>query len=97
MRTIKAKDLKNFALAAPTNVTFSADDAAKSIAEGAYVGSFDADYYKSDRRDQKIDELTVLAPANPMPSHCRPQSKLEPSSVSRRISPATWSTSRAIA
>jgi leucyl aminopeptidase len=63
VRTIKGKDLKSFALAAPTGVSFSAEDAAKSIAEGALVGTFDADYYKSDRKDQKIDELTVLAPA----------------------------------
>jgi leucyl aminopeptidase len=63
VRTIKGKDLKNFALAIPAGVSFSAEDAAKSIAEGALVGTFDADYYKSDRKEQKIDELTVLAPA----------------------------------
>jgi leucyl aminopeptidase len=63
VRTIKGRDLKNFALAIPAGVGFSSDDAVKSIAEGAYLGSFDADYYKSDRKDQKIDELTVLAPA----------------------------------
>src|ERR1017187_5731963 len=63
VRTIKGKDLKSFALAIPTGASFSAEDAAKSIAEGALVGTFDADYYKSDRKDQKIDELTVLAPA----------------------------------
>ena len=62
VRTIKGKDLKSFALAVPTGVSFSADDAVKSIAEGAFVGSFDADYYKSDRKDQKIDEMVVLAP-----------------------------------
>src|ERR1035441_4246628 len=61
VRTIKGKDLTTFAFAAPTGVSFSAEDAAKSIAEGALVGTFDADYYKSDRKDQKIDELTVLA------------------------------------
>jgi leucyl aminopeptidase len=63
VRTIKGKDLKSFALAAPSGVSFRDADAAKSIAEGALVGTFDADYYKSDRKDQKIDELTVLAPA----------------------------------
>jgi leucyl aminopeptidase len=62
VRTIKGKDLKSFALAIPAGVSFTAEDAAKSIAEGALVGTFDADYYKSDRKDQKIDELTVLAP-----------------------------------
>src|SRR4029077_18503935 len=64
LRTVKGKDLKSFALAAPSNISFSAEDAVKSIAEGAYVGSFDADYYKSDRKEQKIDELTVLAAAD---------------------------------
>ena len=29
--------------------------------KGAFVGNFDPDYYKSDRKDQKIDELTVVA------------------------------------
>jgi leucyl aminopeptidase len=63
VRTIKSKDLTTFALAVPTGVSFSAEDAVKSIAEGALVGTFDADYYKSDRKEQKIDELVVIAPA----------------------------------
>jgi leucyl aminopeptidase len=63
VRAIKAKDLKSFALATPSTGNFSAEDAAKSIAEGAYVGAFDADYYKSDRKVQTIDELTVISPA----------------------------------
>jgi leucyl aminopeptidase len=64
VRAIKAKDLKTFALVAPATGNFSGEDAAKSIAEGAYVGAFDADYYKSDRKEQTIDELTVIAPAD---------------------------------
>jgi leucyl aminopeptidase len=64
VRTLKAKDLKSFALVAPVTETVSANESAKVIAEGAYVGSFDPDYYKSDRTEQKIDELTVIAPAN---------------------------------
>jgi len=64
VRTVKGKDLKTFALAVPSEISFSADDAVKSIAEGANVGSFDADYYKSDRKEQKIDELTLLAAAD---------------------------------
>jgi len=63
VRAIKAKDLKSFALALPATGNFSAEDAAKSIAEGAYVGAFDADYYKSDRKVQTIGELTVISPA----------------------------------
>jgi leucyl aminopeptidase len=58
VRGLKAKDLKSFVLAAPAGV----DEAAKSIVEGAIVGNFDADYYRSDRKDQKIDELIIATP-----------------------------------
>ena len=64
LRTVKGKDLKTFAIVVPTSGGVSPEDAAKSIAEGAYVGSFDPEYYKSDRKDQKIDEVVVVAPAN---------------------------------
>ena len=42
-------------------------DAVKSIIEGAFVGNFEPDYYRSDRKEQKIEELVVVAPkrANP--------------------------------
>jgi leucyl aminopeptidase len=63
VRTIKGKDLKSFAIVAPVTTGISANEAAKVIAEGAYVGSFDPDYYKSDRKVQAIDELTVVAPS----------------------------------
>jgi leucyl aminopeptidase len=62
VRSVKAKDFKSFALATPATGAFSPEDGVKSIAEGAYVGAFDADYYKSDRKEQQIDELTVIAP-----------------------------------
>jgi leucyl aminopeptidase len=77
VRNLKAKDLKSFAFVAPSLWTGQADtssqstlifkrggmeDAVKSIVEGAFVGNFDPDYYKSDRKEQKIDELTVLVP-----------------------------------
>jgi leucyl aminopeptidase len=58
VRGLKAKDLKSFVFVAPSGV----DDAAKSIVEGAIVGNFDADYYRSDRKDQKIDELVIVTP-----------------------------------
>ncbi len=58
VRTLKAKDLKSFAFIMPRGV----DDAAKSIVEGAFVGNFDADYYRSDRNEQKVDELIIVAP-----------------------------------
>ncbi len=58
VRNVKAKDLKSFAFVAPRGV----DDAAKVVVEGALVGNFDADYYRSDRTKQKIEELVIVAP-----------------------------------
>ena len=59
MRTLKAKSIREFAFIAPNSLP--ADEAARAIVEGAFVGNFDPDYYKSDRKDQKIDALTVVA------------------------------------
>ena len=59
VRTLKSKSIRNFAFVAPE--TIGADTAVKAIGEGAFVGNFDPDYYKSDRKDQKIDTLTVVA------------------------------------
>jgi len=64
LRTIKGKELKSFAIVAPATSGISPADAAKVIVEGACVGSFDPDYYKSDRKVQSIDELTIVAPAS---------------------------------
>ena len=36
----------------------------RAIVEGALVGNFDPDYYRSDRKDQKIDALTIVASGN---------------------------------
>jgi leucyl aminopeptidase len=60
VRNLKAKDLKSFAFVAP-NLRSGAEDAAKSIAEGAFVGNFEPDYYKSDRKEQKIEDLAIIA------------------------------------
>jgi len=36
----------------------------RAIVEGALVGNFDPDYYRSDRKNQKIDALTIVAGGN---------------------------------
>ncbi|HWR34464.1 MAG TPA: leucyl aminopeptidase [Clostridia bacterium] len=79
VRFLKPKGIKSFAFVAPESWDGVADptaqstlaferggltDAVRSITEGAFVGNFDPDYYKSDRKDQTLDELTVVAPAN---------------------------------
>ena len=39
----------------------SATDGVSAILEGAFVGNFDPDTYKSDRKDQTVQSLTVVA------------------------------------
>ncbi len=59
VRTLKSRGLRSFAFAAPQSI--DAAEATKAIIEGAFVGNFEPDYYKSDRKDQKIDALAVVA------------------------------------
>jgi len=60
VRTLKSRGLRSFAFVAPETGA-EAEEAAKAIVEGAFVGNFDPDTYKSDRKDQVIDALTVVA------------------------------------
>jgi leucyl aminopeptidase len=59
-RFLKSKGLRSFAFVAPAENTKN-EDSARAIVEGAFVGNFDSDTYKSDRKDKKIDSLTVVA------------------------------------
>jgi len=58
-RALKSRGIRSFAFIAPPGI--SADDAVRAIVEGAHVGNFDPDYYRSDRKDQKIDAITIIA------------------------------------
>jgi leucyl aminopeptidase len=60
VRVLKSRSLRSFAFLAP-ETGVSAADAVKTIVEGGFVGNFDPDTYKSDRKDQTIDALTVIA------------------------------------
>ncbi len=59
VRTLKSRGIRSFAFVAPSGVL--PREAVRAIVEGAHVGNFDPDYYRSDRKDQKIDSLTVVA------------------------------------
>jgi leucyl aminopeptidase len=61
-RTLKARGIRSFAFIAPSSIP--AEEAVRAIVEGALVGNFDPDYYRSDRKDQKIDALTIVASGN---------------------------------
>jgi leucyl aminopeptidase len=59
VRTLKSRGIRSLAFIAPSGA--AAEEAVKAIVEGAFVGNFDPDYYRSDRKDQKIDALTIIA------------------------------------
>jgi len=59
VRFLKPKGIRSFALLVPESAQTEA--AVKAIVEGAFVGNFDPDTYKSDRKDQKMDSITVIA------------------------------------
>jgi leucyl aminopeptidase len=74
VRTLKPKNVHNFALVAP-ETAIPAADAVRAIVEGAIIGDFDPGYYKTDRtndrtnkdgnkdnkKEQKIDSVTIIA------------------------------------
>ncbi len=64
VRTLKGKNIRSFAFALPENGV-SANDGVRAIVEGAFVGNFDPDYYKSDRKDEKIDAVTIITKGDP--------------------------------
>jgi leucyl aminopeptidase len=60
VRTLKGKGLRSFAFLAPEG-KLKVEESVGAIVEGAFVGNFDSNTYQSDRRDQTIDALTVVA------------------------------------
>jgi leucyl aminopeptidase len=64
VRILKGKSIRSFAFALPED-GIPVNHAARAIVEGAFVGNFDPDYYKSDRKDQKIDAITIIAKGDP--------------------------------
>ena len=60
VRFLKPKGIRSFAFLVP-NAGIKGEESVKAIVEGSFVGNFDPDTYKSDRKDQKIDSVTVVA------------------------------------
>ena len=58
VRSLKPRAIRSFAFVAPPSI--APEEAVRAIVEGAHVGHFEPDYYRSDRKDQKIDLLTVI-------------------------------------
>jgi len=63
VRFLKPRSLRSLAFVAPEGI--AAQEAVKAAVQGAAIGDFDPDTYKSDRKDQSIDTLTVVASGDP--------------------------------
>jgi leucyl aminopeptidase len=61
VRFLKPRGIRSLAFLSPEAGIVTEEDAVKAIVEGAFVGNFDPDVYKSDRQDQAIDSVTVVA------------------------------------
>src|SRR6185503_10552742 len=59
VRALKPRKLRSLAFVLPDAIP--AEDAVRAGVEGALVGDFDPDTYKSDRKDQRVEALTVVA------------------------------------
>ncbi len=61
-RYAKQRGFKEVAVALPQELVEASDaDAARAIVEGVVVADFDPDTYRSDRKDQSLVSLTVIA------------------------------------
>ena len=58
VRALKSRAIRSFTFVGPSGVP--TEEAVRAIVEGAHVGNFEPDYYRSDRKDQRIDEITIL-------------------------------------
>lgn len=78
-RFLKGKNLLSFAIVAPDSWKGQADptehstyaferggqpEAVKAIAEGAVAADFDPDYYRSDRKNQQVEQITLIVPSS---------------------------------
>jgi leucyl aminopeptidase len=61
IRFAKPRKLRELAITIPAGAAFDAAAVTRAIVEGAIVADFDPDTYKSDRKDQSIQSLTVIA------------------------------------
>src|SRR5262249_54390535 len=59
LRALKPRNLRGLAFLLPQEIP--AAQGVGAVVEGAIVGNFDPDTYKSDRKDQTVQSLTVIA------------------------------------
>ncbi len=62
VRFAKPRGIRSLTLLLPGGDDFSAAETARAAAEGAFVGDFDPDTYRSDRKDRSVESVTFIAP-----------------------------------
>jgi leucyl aminopeptidase len=62
VRFAKPRGIREIAFALPEAGSLAADACARVSMEGAFVGDFDPDTYRSDRKDQSVRNITIVAP-----------------------------------
>jgi leucyl aminopeptidase len=66
VRFAKPRKLRELTFAIPEGLDPLA--ATRALVEGAYIGDFDPDTYRSDRKDQSIEEVTLVAGTGAKPA-----------------------------
>lgn len=61
VRFAKPRGIREMAVAAPGSESLDAKLAVRALVEGALVGDFDPDTYRSDRKDRSVQTLQVVA------------------------------------
>jgi leucyl aminopeptidase len=64
VRFTKPRGIRELVLAVPEVETLPATDSVRAAAQGAILGDFDADTYRSDRKDQSVQSFTLAASGN---------------------------------
>ena len=63
VRFIKPRGIRELVFALPVASEVDAVHGVRAAVEGAFVGDFDHDTYRSDRKDQSVESFTLVAPA----------------------------------
>jgi len=65
VRYAKPRGIRELAFALPEHASLSPAAAAQAATEGAFIGDYDPDTYRSDRKDLSIQSFILLAPETP--------------------------------
>ncbi|MGO9776828.1 MAG: leucyl aminopeptidase [Terracidiphilus sp.] len=63
VRFVKPRGIRELVFALPESELLPPGPCTRAAVEGAYVGDFDPDTYRSDRKDQSVESFTLAVPA----------------------------------